>query len=96
MAIDVARSLNRSGRFDCPRFSANRSSEAHIAEPFAERIIPASPSLGFLTNFFEDSCALKRFQREAGVVGLRSPLRNRYRGGIVTILHFFLFQIWWL
>ena len=36
-------------------------SEAIIAEPFAERIIPASPSLGFLTDFLEDSFALKRF-----------------------------------
>ena len=52
--------------------------EAIIAEPFAERIIPASPSLAFLTNFFEDSCALKRFQRNGGVVGHGRSLQNRY------------------
>ena len=60
----------------CPRDSAFRRCEAIIAEPFAERIIPASPSLGSLTDFFEDSFALKRFQGDGGEAGVGSSLRN--------------------
>jgi len=41
----------------CLGDSANRSSEANIAEPFAERIIPPAR----VSIFFEDSFALKRF-----------------------------------
>ena len=37
---------------NCPRDSVFTRCEAIIAEPFAERIIPASPSLGFLGGLF--------------------------------------------
>ena len=45
---------------------------------FRRKDNPASPSLGFLTDFIEDSFALKRFQQDGGVVGLGRSLRNRY------------------
>jgi hypothetical protein len=53
---------------------------------------PASPSLGFLTNFLEDFFGLKRFQGDGGVAGLGKERRNRYGGGNyerIVIFHSF-------
>jgi len=67
----------------CPRDSDCLNSEAHTPEPFAERIITASPSLGFLTNFFEDPFSQKRFQRDGEVAGVGQV---RYRIDLLKAL----------
>ena len=62
----------------CPRDSAFRRCEAIIAEPFAERIIPPAR----VSVFFEDSFALKWFQRDGEVVGLGGSLHATCIGRI--------------